>query len=144
MFLDSLEAVCMFYERSDPESRDQIVSTECAKCTACREPVLGRLYQPSTAWLVYCIVKYLPSTYSISETTDPKLRDLLNYLNLLFGKQMISEDESKEADLGFEYSAKIRRGGFLLMDRFCIPPETEEIEYMHMVTVGDLVVWRRR
>lgn len=133
MYLEILQDLCLSYERADPATRAKDLDRECWKCCVSHEPQLLRL---GGHWLHRCLVAFLPQTFRISVHLYESQKVVWDYLARLFGKTMIIK--STEVDVG-DQDSNIRPGGFLLTT-----VEFEDPEWMHMVSVGSLHLWRKR
>ena len=131
MYLETLESLCLFYDRADPTTRDQTTEMECWKCCISRDPILRRGHQ----WLLRCLVGFLPTSFTLSNDLYESYRDVWDYLATVFGKNM--QVLEGEVDVG-SLNSNIRPGGFLLTEDTLDDPE-----WIHMVTAG-LHLWRRR
>ena len=134
MHLETLESLCVFYDRADPAERDKETERECWKCCVSRDPHILRL---DGHWLMRCLVQFLPRTFTISKDLYEIYRDVWNYLAAEFAKDM---HVGSEVDVG-TLNSNIRPGGFLLTRE---PLEDPEGEWMHMVSAGSLHLWRKR
>ena len=132
MYLDTLESLCLFYDHSDPVTRDEVTEKECRKCCISRDPNILRL---GGNWLLRCLVGFLPMTFTISTDLYESHRDAWTYLAASFGKDLRVLKEG--VDVG-GLSSNIRPGGFLLTQDTLDDPE-----WMHMVFAG-LHLWRKR
>jgi hypothetical protein len=132
MYLETLQSVCLFYERADPATRAQELERECWKCCVSRDP---RILTLGGHWLHRCVVGFLPASFAISKDLYDSHQDLWKYLSAEFGKEMKVEEE---VDVGTSAS-QIRPGGFLLTSN-----DFEDPEWMHMVSAGNLHLWRKR
>jgi hypothetical protein len=140
MFLETLESLCRFYDSSDIETRDVITERECKKCMMLREPVMLRIQ--NAHWIWYCLSRYLQTHFTITPDLAVTHKELLySYLGPVMNKDILV---SEEADVGGSLESKVNPGGFLVLDSKQSPPESEDIEWMHMVTAGPITLWRRR
>ncbi len=135
MYLETIESVCLFYERADPATRDKELDRECWKCCVSRDP---RILSLGGHWILRCLVGFLPASFAISKDLYDPHRDLWKYLAAEFGKEMRVE-EFGDVDVGTAaFVSQIRPGGFLFIN------ESPDPDWMHMVSAGNLHLWRKR